>query len=238
MKRCWAVGVLVSLVVMFQVVAGGAGKQGKEIKEALHSLQDYIGSWKGNGTSEKNKSEIWNEKVAWSWRFKGQDAWLTLEFGDSRVFKNGEIRYLPEKKVYELTLLDKKDKKQVFQGKLTGPKKDKLVLERMDTETKETHQLALNMAAGGIGSVYTYSTKPENRTIYTRQWQLRFTKEGESFATAKKQVECVVTGGLGTMPVSYKGVTYYVCCSGCRDAFNENPEKIIKEYLAKKKAGN
>jgi len=29
-------------------------------------------------------------------------------------------------------------------------------------------------------------------------------------------------------------VTYYVCCSGCRDAFNENPEKYIKEFNAKK----
>ena len=26
----------------------------------------------------------------------------------------------------------------------------------------------------------------------------------------------------------YKGKTYYVCCSGCRDAFNENPEKFLK----------
>jgi len=33
------------------------------------------------------------------------------------------------------------------------------------------------------------------------------------------------------------GQTYYVCCGGCRDAFNENPAQIIKEYLAKKKKG-
>ena len=37
------------------------------------------------------------------------------------------------------------------------------------------------------------------------------------------------------MPISYKGETFYVCCSGCRDAFNENPEKYIKEFKAKKK---
>ena len=36
------------------------------------------------------------------------------------------------------------------------------------------------------------------------------------------------------MAVTYKGETFYVCCSGCRDAFNENPEKFIKEYEAKK----
>ncbi|NBS91117.1 MAG: YHS domain-containing protein [Planctomycetota bacterium] len=39
------------------------------------------------------------------------------------------------------------------------------------------------------------------------------------------------------MPVSYKGETFYVCCSGCKDAFVENPEKFIKEFKAKKAAG-
>jgi YHS domain-containing protein len=40
------------------------------------------------------------------------------------------------------------------------------------------------------------------------------------------------------MPVTYKGQTYYVCCTGCRDAFNETPEKYIKEFLERKaKAG-
>ena len=37
------------------------------------------------------------------------------------------------------------------------------------------------------------------------------------------------------MAVSYKGQTYYVCCSGCRDAFHEDPERYIKEYNARKK---
>jgi hypothetical protein len=53
----------------------------------------------------------------------------------------------------------------------------------------------------------------------------------------EKKTECVVSGGLGTMPVSYKGETFYVCCSGCKDAFVENPEKFIKEFKAKKAAG-
>jgi YHS domain-containing protein len=37
------------------------------------------------------------------------------------------------------------------------------------------------------------------------------------------------------MPVTYKGKTYYVCCTGCRDAFKENPEKYIKEFEESKK---
>jgi YHS domain-containing protein len=32
------------------------------------------------------------------------------------------------------------------------------------------------------------------------------------------------------MQVTHKGKTYYVCCSGCRDAFRDEPEKYIREY--------
>ena len=41
-------------------------------------------------------------------------------------------------------------------------------------------------------------------------------------------------GGAGTMTVSYNGQTYYVCCTGCRDAFLAEPEKFIAKAKAKK----
>jgi hypothetical protein len=208
-----------------------AGESGDEVREALQALQDYIGSWKGNGALESDRT-LWKESTNWGWRFKGKDAWLTLEFPDSKHFKKGEMRFLPDKEIYQLTLVDVNKKKQIFEGKL---KKGVLTLERKDAESKETQQLKMNMAGGGIRSIYTYSVKPENRTLYTKRWQVSFTKEGESFGTAQKRVECIVTGGLGTMAVSFNGATYYVCCSGCRDAFNENPEKFVKLFLNKKK---
>jgi YHS domain-containing protein len=40
--------------------------------------------------------------------------------------------------------------------------------------------------------------------------------------------------------VQYKGKTYYVCCTGCRDAFLDDPEGILEEYaerVAKRKKG-
>ena len=38
---------------------------------------------------------------------------------------------------------------------------------------------------------------------------------------------CPVTGGLGTMAVSHAGKTYYVCCTGCREAFDKDPERYV-----------
>jgi hypothetical protein len=203
-------------------------------KEALKALNDYIGEWKGNGAPEKARptaAELWNETVSWSWRFKGDDAWITLEFKNGKYFKTGELRYLVDKNAYQLTAVDKKDKKLVFAGEL---KDEYLTLDRVEPSTKETQRIVMNLAGDGIRFIYRYSHKPDGRTAFIKDYTVACTKAGESLGKKEHKVECVVSGGLGTIPVSYKGETFYVCCSGCKDAFNENPEKYIAEYKAKK----
>jgi len=204
-------------------------------REALQTLNDYIGSWKGNGTSERNRSEIWKETGRWAWRFKGKDAWLVLELQDDKRLKGGELRFDPASGHYRFTALEKDGKKRVFEGEL---KKNKLYLTRVDEASKESQQFQMNTAEDGDRFIINYAVKPANRTLFNKEYQVALTREGVSFASASKKPECVVTGGLGTITVSYKGVTYYVCCSGCRDAFNEEPQKYIKEYQARKKSGN
>jgi hypothetical protein len=232
MKRLITAGSLVALVLLLPVANAG-GK--KEPKEALQQLQDFIGNWEGTGSSNKT-GQFWKESISWSWRFKGKDAWLTVDFEKSKLYKHGEMRWLPEKQKYQLTLTDLKDKKAVFEG---GLAKGKLEMEHRDPETKNVDVLRINTAAGGIRLICNFLQRPAGRTVAFPNHQLAYTKEGESFAggAASKKPECVVTGGLGTIAVSFMGTTYYVCCSGCRDAFNENPAKIVQEYLAKKKAG-
>ena len=44
----------------------------------------------------------------------------------------------------------------------------------------------------------------------------------------------MVSGGLGKIKISYKGETYYVCCTGCQEAFKDDPEKYLKEYAERK----
>ena len=62
-------------------------------------------------------------------------------------------------------------------------------------------------------------------------------REGTSFAlsdTDYGEKTCVISQGLGTMTVSHKGKTYWVCCSGCKAAFEEEPEKWIARFEALK----
>jgi hypothetical protein len=233
MNRIFAAGAFVAVFgILYPALVTLSGEPSSP-KEALQALNPYIGIWKGNGTSEKNSSEIWKESASWGWRFKGKDVWLTIDLENGKHFKKGEMRYLPDKGLYQLTLVDAAGKSRVFEGAI---KNTRLKLERKDKEKQETQQLQMYTAGGGVRFIYEYAVKPPNRTLFAKEFQVAMTREGETFGAGAKKAECVVTGGLGTMAVTYKGMTYYVCCSGCRDAFNEDPEKILKEYKARKKA--
>ncbi len=224
--------------VLFPAAARAADESPADArKAALQELNNYVGSWKGTGGPDKPRpgpnDPTWNETIAWSWRFKGDDAWLTFAIKDGKYFSGGEVRYLPTQKVYQLTVADAKKQKLEFRGKLDA--KGYLVFERADKATGATQQLTMNLAGDGARFIYRFATRPKGGTVFSKQYMVAASKEGESLGVTAKKNECIVTGGLGTIPVTYMGETFYVCCTGCRDAFNEDPAKFVKEYKEKKR---
>src|SRR5438067_7824148 len=120
MKRLLACGVLLGLTALGARAATDDAP--KNSREALQALNDFIGEWKGTGGPDKAKpapsDPIWKESLEWVWKFKGDDAALVINFKDSKNYKTGEVRYLPDKKAYQLTLTGKDDKKTVYEGPL------------------------------------------------------------------------------------------------------------------------
>jgi hypothetical protein len=235
MKRLLALGLLLGLIGLVVPVPAADSTDKASAKDALKELQDFIGGWKGTGGPDKlrpgPRDPVWSETINWSWRFKGDDAWLSMTVTNGKFLKSGEMRYLPDKKVYQLAVTDKSDKKLVFEGRI---KNEVLTLERIDPDSKATQQIKMNTAAEGDRFIYRAAHKDKTSTVWKKDYMVGCTREGVSLGKVEKKNECVVSGGLGTMPISYKGETYYVCCSGCADAFKENPEKYIAEFKAKK----
>lgn len=208
------------------------------VKEALQSFNVLVGSWKGTGTPEGTKEEraagTWTETIAWSWQFKDDDAWLTATFDKGKHFTKGELRYTPEKDQPRFTFTTTAPDKST--STYVGTLKDKvLTLERTDGPASEAQRLVITMLHFNR-YLYREETRPAGTTVaFTKLYQVGATKEGVPFADVPKGPECIVSGGLGTIKVSYKGKDYWVCCTGCRDAFKEDPEKYIKEAEAKAK---
>lgn len=212
-----------------------AADPAKSPREALKPFNDLIGTWKAVGEPEGTPAEkqrgFWRETVSFVWRFQGDQVWIAVEFQNGKHYKSGEIRYLPDKNRFQLDLVTKDGKKLTFDGQ-PDDKGRNFVFERTE-DSKEIQRLTFGLV-GDIRFKYTLDTRPEGRRLFAKAFQVTGTREGESFGTRDKQPECIVSGGLGTMTVSYKGMTYYVCCTGCRDEFYANPEKYIKEYQEKK----
>jgi hypothetical protein len=206
----------------------------KSAKDALRPFNHLIGSWRATGTPEGTREQkqrgFWTETMQWQWQFKGDDAWLKAVIDKGKYFTRGELHYLPDKDRFQLTLTTPAGEEQTF----AGPLKDhQLVLERQDKKTKESQRLVLTLLHDNR-FLYRFEVKPADRPLFSRVYQVGATKQGVPFAQDKTGPECIVSGGLGTIAVTYKGQTYYVCCGGCRDAFKDDPEKYIKEYEARK----
>jgi hypothetical protein len=203
-------------------------------RDGLKPLNLLVGTWKGSGTPEGSLEEKqkghWSELANWEWQFKDKDVWLALHNEKGKFISTAQIRFVPSKDLFQLTVTTPEKQTKEYFGKL---KEKALVFER--TENKKAERLTFSLLHDNR-ITYRFETKPEAGTLWKKQYQVGLTKEGIPFVEAgSSERECIVSGGLGTMPVNYGGKTYYVCCSGCRDEFKENPAKYVKEWEEKRK---
>jgi len=226
---------LLSLLAVLGVAtyAADGPKDAEKAKAALQELGEFIGQWKSNGEGTVDgKKSIWKETWEFGWKFgKDGDAYILVKVADAKFFTKAEVRYDVEKKVYAVTVTDKADKPQPYTGKLT---KGKFQLERKDAKSGDVHKITINTAAGGVRLVAQYDVQAGGKGLGDTVYKTAGNKEGESFAGGGgKKNECIVTGGLGTIGVSYLGTSYFVCCSGCKEEFDANPKKYV-DALKKK----
>ncbi len=226
---------LVAVLILTTATLAAAPVPAKTPKDALKEVHDLIGTWRATGqpqqgTREQKQNGFWTETISWEWHLKNNDVFLKMAVEKGKLYTGGELRYLPETDRYRLALITVGKETVLFEGEW---KNRRLVLERVDPARKETQRMTVSLLHDNR-HLYRYEVKPEGTSLFAAVYQIGATKEGVPFATGDGKPECIVSGGLGTSVVMYKGKTYYVCCSGCRDAFLEEPEKYIKEYEAKK----
>lgn len=223
------------VAVLFAALVAYAEEK-RDLRKELQPFNSFIAPWKGtgipDGTREEKDKGFWTEMVTWQWQFEKGDIWLAAKFDQGRYFVRGELRSLGKDR-YQLALETKSDDKLTFEGEL---KDGKLTLERLDPKTKETQRITWRLLHSNRVT-YTYETRAEGKSLFAKKYTVGLTNQNEPFANAGSTgPECVVSGGLGTMPVMHMGKTYYVCCSGCRDEFKANPDKYVAEFEAKQKA--
>jgi len=210
-------------------------------KVALERFNGLVGQWKGTGQPKRGSNRgAWREKTSVAWNFKDKQPAILMTADGSRQFESLQItveqgRLVARQKqgdaVIEYTqpLSDLSD---TWPAASPAKWPAKIVLTSQTDEKGVTYRCTLQQLSD-IRATILLEKQSSPTGSFRRLAGVGYTREGERLAqvggTSRK---CIVTGGLGTIAVSHKGKTYYVCCQGCVQAFNDAPDEIIAEYKA------
>jgi hypothetical protein len=203
--------------------------------EALQDFNVLIGGWRGVGQPRRgSQTGAWQERVDSLWDLKAKNRGIRWNIEAGKLWKSALLGFDEGKSLFTLsvTLLD--DTVRTYRGKLD---EKRLVLESDPDDGKEVHRVTFTVLNENRVTVL-IEKRPEQQSFFTRVAEVGYQRDGTRLAVAGSSgPECVVTGGLGTIMVSHKGKNYYVCCTGCRDAFNDDPEGTLADYQKRKAAG-
>lgn len=231
------------------LVAGGAVRAddgaspspGREIPGPFAPLEYLVGSWKGNGFPTANRVRGWPETHAWAWKFeKGTVVGMTVTMQGDKALAKAQIMYDPATKRYQLSGSDPAGKSLAFSGAIDKGGKT-LTFDRVGaTSDRAKQRLSLFPNSNFVRYTVWVAEQEPGAPQFKRVIEVGLTKEGESFAAGSSAADlpkCIITGGASTMTVSYQGKSYPLCCTGCRDEFNDNPEKYVKKAALRTEAG-
>lgn len=238
-RIAWRLFPLVVLLFVGAIAAGcatGAARaaDGREAdKEALTPLQNYVGAWRGAGQPRRGSTEgAWVEQAEWAWKFPDKGASLAFTAGTPKYLSSGELRPTGKAGQFRLTAKSVDGKQELtYSGTL---EEGRLLLTADPIVADHPARITVRLVAGGDRLVVLYERKAGSGDNYARLAEVGYTRKDSQFGKGTSEVECVVTGGKGTIPVMHEGKTYYVCCTGCRDLFNDDPAGTLADYRARK----
>lgn len=223
--------------IMVSVAAAG-GERVAADKVLLSRLQEFVGSWRGVGQPRRGSTQgAWTETTDWAWKFADGRASLVFESPKGKYYRSGTLLPGDIKNSFELVARRSDESgEDRFTGRVDD--QDQLVLlaaEAGEGPTDGVARITIHTVADGDRLLILYE-KRAGADRHVRLAEVGYTRVGISFAKGSGEPECVVTGGVGTIAVEHRGKKYYVCCTGCRDLFNDDPEAVLADYRERKAA--
>ena len=214
-------------------------------KEELAKLQIIVGKWRGLPRKAAGVVEV---EPQWAWHFsKSGEPALAFTIKDGPYLRKGRLTYRTDDKdhPFRLEAVDKEGKTKKYEGKfsknITDTSDDgkivnrsfKITFQQVEPKPKAREDLYQIELAQQDNNRYLLTVHNKRGSRLRQVNVVANQRQGTSFAMKLDDYgdkTCVVSQGLGTMTVMYDGRTFYVCCSGCRAAFLEDPKKWIASF--------
>src|SRR5262249_39674681 len=177
---------------------------------------------------------------SWAWVFtQGKPTGLSLTITGGKVLATAKLTSDPAGKRYRLVGAGERPGGEpiVFEGGWLDGAGRTLVLDQVGPQGRSTQQRGtLRLSLWPNANFVRYTLRVDRREPGAVQFsptiEIGLTREGETLAAGSSTTaspKCIVTGGAATMTLTYQGRTFPICCTGCRDEFNDNPEKYIQK---------
>ncbi len=217
-------------------------QQVSDVIEKLKPLQVLLGRWRGTTRLEYEGTKA-VDSHEWIWDLQTDPAQpaLTLTSTNSPYLRQGRLTWDSVKGMYLLTATDGQQVSRRMSGTFTRPVQeivgsdDKLhrafrleFTEDADEQAQESWQLAFSQQENNRYLLEVSHRR--GRAAFRRFDTVSTQRDGTSFAVSDAGYgdrTCIISQGLGTTSVSWQGRTYWVCCSGCKTAFDADPDKWI-----------
>lgn len=206
-----------------------------EQQKSLAPFASLVGQWRGVGQPKRGSNRgAWTEKSEWIWDFSKKQVAIASTISKGKLAKTIRIT-AGEKKDQFVVAVTAPDKKRTTFNVVTVEEK-KIVGESAADETGNIHRLTITKL-NDKRTLLLLEKRKDKQSSYSRVAGVGYTRAGTSIAIGGSgEPVCVVTGGKGTIAVMHKGKTYYVCCSGCKSAFDDDPDGILADYRASLKS--
>lgn len=200
----------------------------------LKAFQGLIGPWRGVGQPKRGSNVgAWREGLDSRWDLTKDHVGIVWSVSDGMQWKSAWLAPGDGENAFLLRVTLPDDSVRDYRGKRDG---ERLVLESAAANGADVHRATLSFLNDNRWTLL-LERRAAQQSFYQRVAEIAYQREGTRLAAVDGTgPECVVTGGLGTIAVAYQGKTYYVCCTGCRDAFNDDPEGILRAWAERKQA--
>ncbi|MDA1232049.1 MAG: hypothetical protein O2856_14845 [Planctomycetota bacterium] len=223
-------------------------KQIQSVIANLQPLQILLGQWRGTTRRDyEDFKAVDNHEWVWDLRSNPNQPALTIKSDKSPYIKTARVTWDTQQNRFTMTVADPTGVTKEFAGDFSEPVHE---IVGSDDKLHKVFRLEFNQTESGDDSElwqFAFAQQENNRyllEIAKRRGKAAFSRfdtvstqrEGTSFAvsdTGYAERTCIISEGLGTTEVTYKGRSYWVCCSGCKAAFEEDPETWIARAAKK-----
>jgi hypothetical protein len=228
-------------------------KQSESIVAALQPFQVLLGQWRWIAKKNFGNSVQTGEDLEWIWDFQTEPNRPALKASTAAnpYFRTIWITWLPHDAKFQLTAKTAEGDARVLQG--TWADNGEPMEEIDGKKVQRTYKLQFSQVTPASGDQWLITLNQLDNNQYLIDLSrrpgpgkqpalvanIRQQRLGTSFAVADSDnpgLKCIISGGLGTMTVEYKGKSYPVCCSGCAAAFKDDPELWLARLAAKLKS--